>query len=47
MQDALPAATLPIYTGLGQAQEYAGLALTIHYGKHNDLLKSDMNTSTV
>jgi len=23
--DALPAATLPIYPGLGQAQEYAGL----------------------
>jgi len=25
MPDALPAATLPIYPGLGQAQEYAGL----------------------
>ena len=25
MPDALPAATLPIYAGLGQAQEYAGL----------------------
>jgi len=25
MQDALPAATFPIYPGLGQAQEYAGL----------------------
>jgi len=25
MPDALPAATFPIYPGLGQAQEYAGL----------------------
>jgi len=25
MPDALPAATLPIYPGLEQAQEYAGL----------------------
>jgi len=25
MRDALPAATLPIYPGLGQAQKYAGL----------------------
>jgi len=25
MTDALPAATLPIYPGLGRAQEYAGL----------------------
>jgi len=25
MPDALPVATLPIYPGLGQAQEYAGL----------------------
>jgi len=25
VSDALPAATLPIYSGLGQAQEYAGL----------------------
>jgi len=25
MPDALPAATLPIYPGLGQAQEYAEL----------------------
>jgi len=25
MPDGLPAATLPIYPGLGQTQEYAGL----------------------
>ena len=25
MPDALPATTIPIYPGLGQAQEYAGL----------------------
>jgi len=25
--DAIPAATLPIYPGLGQAQEYAGLRI--------------------
>ena len=29
MLDALPAATLPIYPGLGQAQEYAGLHITM------------------
>jgi len=34
MPDALPAATLPIYPGLGQAQEYAGLH-TPWLGKEN------------
>jgi len=29
MLDALPAATLPIYPGLGQAQEYAGLHIPV------------------
>jgi len=27
--DALPAVTLPIYPGLGQAQEYAGLHIPV------------------
>jgi len=29
MPNALPAATIPIYPGLGQAQEYAGLYSTL------------------
>jgi len=29
MPDALPDATLPIYPGLGQAQEYAGLHIPV------------------
>jgi len=31
MPDALPAATLPICPGLGQAQEYAGLHTPVAY----------------
>jgi len=30
MPDALPAATLSIYSGLGQAREYAGLLGLVH-----------------
>ena len=35
MPDAFPAATLPIYPGLEQAQEYAGL---IHTPMFNNVL---------
>jgi len=38
MPDALPAATLPIYPGLGQAQEYAGLHTPVAVG-YNQALK--------
>jgi len=35
MPDALPVATLPIYPGLGQAQEYAGLHIPMAWFRFN------------
>jgi len=39
MSDALPATTLPIYPGLGQAQEYAGLHTSVTWSTYKGMPK--------